>query len=252
MLVSVRCRYKESFLEQGFSSIIIFICAGVQFYNPEYIFSNDAGSYSYQHFYYIGPTCKDGAVVLGGFHDLQCTYSVDSADMQNLIGSYSIPYLEGSGQTLLKPDLCISCLDPDDEADAYEQGQDYNWQDNQNWDDQPEPSEICAMVTGYDGEGKSMVCDQQNNDDCNYILYTLPIYEQKGESSGQGFFGGNSVVANLAKQVTRSKRISYALIGVVAALVFALAYFIGTLNRRIEPKNRKALLEYRREGGELS
>eukprot|EP00522_Entomoneis_paludosa_P008549 CAMPEP_0172440712 /NCGR_PEP_ID=MMETSP1065-20121228/1332_1 /TAXON_ID=265537 /ORGANISM="Amphiprora paludosa, Strain CCMP125" /LENGTH=480 /DNA_ID=CAMNT_0013189691 /DNA_START=71 /DNA_END=1513 /DNA_ORIENTATION=- len=241
-------------------------CSGVAFYNPQYQYNS--GSYtSARKLYYLGLTCENYAdVKLTAFYDQQCTYRTTSADMSAMTSAmektyHKMPYIDGT--PILTAGTCITCMAPEDEVEQsiyvnkyangnYQQAEDAEQEEEE--DAQPDATDLCMMITGVD-EDKAIVCDQYNRNGCTYIEDYMPKMDGRNPWT--------QAVASVRNQLSKSKRLSYALAAVVAVLVAILAYFIGfyccvTSRRTIEspenPKMEKSLLDYRAssDGGSVS
>ncbi|KAL7578272.1 hypothetical protein ACA910_012688 [Epithemia clementina (nom. ined.)] len=246
-------------------------CSGIQFYNPSYAYKNGYNNYAYQYaqnangnqnansfwrnYYYLGLSCKNNAdVVLKAFYDEECSYPASETEVQEAMGSYTdLPYLQGT--PILAKGTCISCID-DEQAQKQEEENNnyngygynnYNYNNADYWAEQPDANDLCGLVTNVDGDGNVIVCDQSRyqTSGCAWIQQTLPSLD------GRFKFDYAQQYANLKSQLARSKRLQWAMLGLVIVLMGAasmcLGYICASRRRQPSPERRAKLLQWRRD-----
>lgn len=209
------------------------------FYNPDFVYNMEYGNgngnnnqkFSWGNYFYLGLSCVNNAnVELTAYYDNQCSYKASTDDLQNAMGSYNdIPYLKGA--PVLAKGTCIDCMTDNDAAKAQESGnnayayQKYNNYNNyggNNWEDQPDANDLCAMVTGQSGDGEVIVCDESRyrTSGCEWIKNALPSLDGRFHITAEQF-------TSLSEQFLSSERAQWALAGLVLALIGAMAMWMG-------------------------
>lgn len=111
--------------------------------------------------YYAGPYCAEqgGAIKVGVFTDDQCTEFADKTFYE--ITGYSIPYLTES----IASDECLSCMEPKDEE------QQYNQENGNDAQDADEVREQCEQLYMDAGKCEHEISGpyEKNTNGCNYM-----------------------------------------------------------------------------------